>query len=325
MIRTVASRSTVQSRFRRRRTGVAVSALTVGLAAGLMGGFLTGDTVQGGTVQGSTSAGAPSEGSTAATDSPTERATSGLSAELSASRLFGAEPTVLLKLSNSTPEVVEVAGARLLSEGYAEPQQWVPARPEPVRLRSGATVSLPVPLTGPACPPDGPDLRPAVVSMELSTGVLELAAADPRGDFSALHYQDCLRQGMAAVARFVPQLEVAPNGRTAVVRVLIQPTGTGTGTGSMILHRIDATPLLAPAGHPWPTETTLNSMDGPRELVLGVAPQRCDAHALAEDKLGTYLPLTVTAAGYSGQVRLPPPDEFTAAVYGFVQTACADQ
>ncbi|MCQ2001426.1 SRPBCC family protein [Arthrobacter zhaoxinii] len=259
----------------------------------------------------------------APTDPLPEQLTSGVSAELSASRLFAAEPTVLLKLFNSTPEAVEVSGARLLTERYSDPQEWLPARPEPVRPRSGATISLPVPLAGPACPPDGPDLRPAVVSVELSTGVRELAAADPRGDFSVLHYQDCLRQGMAAVARFStdPHLEVAPNGRTAVVRVLIEPAGTGT----MLLHRIDTTPLLAPAGPAWPTEIRVNGFDGPQELALGVAPQRCDAHALAEDKLGTHLPLTMTVGGYSGQVRLAPPDDFTAAVYGFVQGACAEQ
>lgn len=53
----------------------------------------------------------------------------------------------------------------------------------------------------------------------------------------------------------------------------------------------------------------------------------CDSHALAEDKAGTRFPLMVGSgtATSNGELRLDPPAEFTAAVYGFVQSACALQ
>lgn len=293
----------------------AVSVLLVAAAVGVAG---LPATVSGEIVRASPGAGG------SAPPPPTTPVVSTLSAELSASRLFAGNRTVLLKVSNPTPAAVEISGARLSTDLYAGPQQWIPARPEPVRLRSGGTVSLPIPLADPVCPPDGAhaaELSGPLASVDLPSGTVELETSDPRGDFPALHHQDCVQQGMDAVARLrtAPQLEVAPDGRAAVVRVLIDPGGTG----SLVLHRIDATPLLASGGPPWPSEVTVRGTDPPRELALTIVPQRCDAHALAEDKLGTHLPLTLTVGGYSGQVRLAPPAEFTAAVYRFVQQACA--
>ena len=243
-----------------------------------------------------------------------------LSAELAASRLAAGERSVQLRITNRTDAPVAISAASLGTGLYTGPQSWVPARPGPVRLAAGATVSLPVPLTAPVCtgtPPGGP----STATVELQAGQVRLVAADPRGDFATLHQQDCLQKEMDAVARFhlAPELAVSPDGSTAVARILVEPGG---GAGSLVLHRIAETPLLAAAGG-WPEEVTVRGADGPREFSLRLAPQRCDAHALAEDKVGTLLPLSVTAGGYTGQVRMAAPAQFTAAVYSFVRQACA--
>ena len=54
-----------------------------------------------------------------------------------------------------------------------------------------------------------------------------------------------------------------------------------------------------------------------------IRPGRCDPHAIAEDKVGTLFPISVTVGGRTGTFRLPSTDEFRAQVYTFVQAYCA--
>ena len=243
----------------------------------------------------------------------------GIKAELASSRLFAGERSILVRVSNTASEPASISAAALESTLYAGPQHWIPARPGPVRLRAGGTVSLPVPLSEPVCTGDSP--AGTRVLLELSVGSRTVSASDPRGEFAALHLQDCLRQGMESVGRFsiAPELEVAPDGRTAVAHILVAPSGQGR---DLVLHRIDPTPLLRP-GAPWPAGIVITGTDPPRDLALTLAPQRCDDHALAEDKVGTRLPLIITAGDRTGQVRLEPPPGFTAAVFAFVRQACS--
>lgn len=243
----------------------------------------------------------------------------GIRAELASSRLFAGERSILVRVSNTASEPASISAAALESTLYAGPQHWIPARPGPVRLRAGGTVSLPVPLSEPVCTGDSP--AGTRVLLELSFGSWTVSASDPRGEFAALHLQDCLRQGLESVGRFsiAPELEVAPDGRTAVAHILVAPSGQGR---DLVLHRIDPTPLLRP-GAPWPAGIVITGTDPPRDLALTLAPQRCDDHALAEDKVGTRLPLIITAGDRTGQVRLEPPPGFTAAVFAFVRQACS--
>lgn len=243
----------------------------------------------------------------------------GIKAELASSRLFAGERSILVRVSNTASEPASISAATLESTLYAGPQHWIPARPGPVRLRAGGTVSLPVPLSEPVCTGDSP--AGTRVLLELSFGSWTVSASDPRGEFAALHLQDCLRKGLESVGRFsiAPELEVAPDGRTAVAHILVAPSGQGR---DLVLHRIDPTPLLRP-GAPWPAGIVITGTDPPRDLALTLAPQRCDDHALAEDKVGTRLPLIITAGDRTGQVRLEPPPGFTAAVFAFVRQACS--
>jgi hypothetical protein len=103
----------------------------------------------------------------------------------------------------------------------------------------------------------------------------------------------------------------------------VTPSG---GSGSVRV-RIDSTTLLSKAPErPWPREVAVEAADEASVIELQAVPARCDAHGLAEDKAGTRFPLEVEVAGArSGQLRLEPPPEFTAAVYGFVRSACSLQ
>lgn len=61
--------------------------------------------------------------------------------------------------------------------------------------------------------------------------------------------------------------------------------------------------------------------DGPAEF--RVVPNRCDAHVLAEDKVGTGLPLEVsTSTGAEGRLILAASDELRGQMYAFYAGYC---
>ena len=65
------------------------------------------------------------------------------------------------------------------------------------------------------------------------------------------------------------------------------------------------------------------SAAGPPEIRVPIVPNRCDAHALAEDKIGTRMPLYVTLPdGTSGRLVLAASDELRAQMYAFYSAYC---
>jgi hypothetical protein len=142
----------------------------------------------------------------------------------------------------------------------------------------------------------------------------------------------CLTREAAAVAAIAlaPDLEVTADGRTAVLRLLMQPraaSGSGAaGASELVIDRIEETTLLAEAPQaPWPRSVTLRA-GGPRtEVRLGIRPSRCDPHAVAEDKVGTLLPLRVRVAGREGVLKIDAGSQLRGRIYDFVTKACGRQ
>ena len=248
-----------------------------------------------------------------------------ISASLTVSRLSIGERSVNLVITNNTAEDVEIAAAALHSPWYAAPAHWLSADGDGTTVRPGGRVALPAALPAAACG-DGTDSSgdtAATVQLTLSDGSTHaLPAPDPYSSLAGIHSQDCLQQSVDSVALLAlpADLSVAENGRSATVSIAVSPAG---GDGSLTLEAIGTTTLITEApGEPWPRQVVISGSDAPSVLELHIVPMRCDAHALAEDKTGTRLPLEISAGPYRGQVRLEPPREFTAAVYGFVRSAC---
>jgi hypothetical protein len=160
-------------------------------------------------------------------------------------------------------------------------------------------------------------------------------AADPFGVLTRNNSEMCLAREASAVAAIAlaPDLEVAADGRTAVVRLLLQPrtvSGTGdaagAGAGELVIDRVEETTLLAEAGQaPWPRSVTVRAGGAPTEVRLGIRPSRCDPHAVAEDKVGTLLPLRVRVAGREGILKIDAGGQLRGRIYDFVTKACGRQ
>ena len=134
-----------------------------------------------------------------------------------------------IQLSNTSSVPVTVLGADVSSTLFPAGAAWQ-AGPEGTEVPPGQTKSLPARLPAPSCQspaedaarphafrprrrsPSGRDPQPATVRM---------AAADPFGVLARNHAELCLARDAGRMARFglAPDLEVAADGRTAVVRL----------------------------------------------------------------------------------------------------------
>jgi hypothetical protein len=233
----------------------------------------------------------------------------------------------------------------------------------PTGQTKSLAAKLPAPECGSprqSTPPTGPggDQAPAVVTVRVAvpgttvpdTSVTTPApAADPFGVLARNNGEMCLARAASAVATIglAPELEAGADGRTAVVRLLITPraapkadgrttdagaTDAGTAgaaggrTDELVIDRVQETTLLAEApGAPWPRALTIRAGGSPTELRMAIRPARCDPHAVAEDKVGTLLPLRIRVAGRSGVLKIDAGSMLRGRIYDFVTTACAPQ
>ena len=272
-----------------------------------------------------------------ATASATPIPTGPVTAEISQFRDNYSKQIIEIQLTNTTGHALTVLGAELTSPLFAAPIIWS-ARTGGIELPPGQPKSLPAPLPAPDCgSPAGPGATSgaagdARVSLRLATpeGAVPVPAmapaTDPFGVLARNNSELCLAREASAVATIAldPGLEVAADGQSAVVRLLLQPRAAGAG--ELVIDRIEETTLLAEASQaPWPRSVTVRAGGAPAQVRLGIRPSRCDPHAVAEDKVGTLLPLQVRVAGREGIVKIDAGSQLRARIYDFVTKACGRQ
>ncbi len=309
----------------RRRTRAAAVVLAVLLAATAL--------------QGCTPAPGQQPGSTStAPASPTPD--SPLTAELNQFRDNYGKQIIELQLSNTTSAPVTVLAAELASPVFPPGSAWE-AAPGGTEIPPGQTKSLPVRLQDPSCPApaeastdrasDEPTPAAAAevhISFRQGSATLDqrLRAADPFGVLARNYAEMCLAQAAARVAviGLAPDLEVAADARTAVVRLTVTPREAAAGTPERLtIEQIEGTTLLAePPETPWPRSVVVVAGGAAAEYRLRIRPARCDAHAVAEDKVGTLLPLLVDVAGWKGSVKVAAGPALKGQIYDFVTAAC---
>ncbi|MEO8263236.1 MAG: hypothetical protein ABI566_11780, partial [Pseudolysinimonas sp.] len=103
---------------------------------------------------------------------------------------------------------------------------------------------------------------------------------------------------------------------------------SASSQGSFTIDSIHSTTLLNPAGPDGIGVAELDlgiviDADSPPEVRIPIVPNRCDAHALAEDKVGTRMPLYITLDdGTTGRLVLSADDELRGEMYAFYSAFC---
>ena len=259
---------------------------------------------------------------------PTSGSSGPITVEVNQSRDQYGKQAILLQLTNTTDTILTVTEARLRSTLFEAEISWEP---------SGGSLELPprqpksVPAALPAAACDTSGGTPAELNATINYSMpgkdpvgASTSPTDPFGVLSRNAGEQCIATEAAAVATIAldPGLEVAADGRTAVVRLIITPATPGTDAQSLTIEAIDETTLLAqsPAA-PWPRNAAVGAAK--QELPLTIRPARCDPHAVAEDKVGTLLPLRVAIGERKGVLKIAAPNDLRGRIYDFVTAACA--
>lgn len=226
-----------------------------------------------------------------------------------------------IQVVNDSEAAVEIGAARLASPDFAEEVRWDGAS----TVLAGRKLDLRVDLPAIDCAAAS---QPTVeLSAILPTGPsasTPVPVEDPFGFLDRFHAEQCVGQAVAAVATVTPRAWVDRGDGTAILELDVTPTGD---PGSVSLDAVSGTTLLLPVGDDGARDLVALDLDldatGPREIAIPFAPNRCDAHALAEDKVGTIIPIRVsTADAVDVRWLVPLPDDLRAAVYAFYARTC---
>lgn len=232
-----------------------------------------------------------------------------------------------IQIINGGDEPLVVTSASLETSFFKETMVWGPDRRATVIPGNAIDLRVDLPATA-VCGGVQPELT-ATFGWEIgdSSGTSKVAPEDPFHLMDLLHDEACLIVGVEAVAELTAESLEIPQQMPAPAELVIRVEPTGA-EGSVTLDTINSTTLLNPAGSDGigTSELALDiaiNKDGPTEVRIPIVPNRCDAHALAEDKVGTRMPLYVTAPdGSTGRLVLSASDELRMQMYEFYSAFC---
>lgn len=232
-----------------------------------------------------------------------------------------------LKVSNDSDAPITVTRAALDSSRFTAPAIW--DRPQLVPV--GSARDLKVQLGDPACGNE-PPVDTVTIDFTLENGTTSSASVTPTdetGRLEVINAEDCVGVALATHAALAgPEtLTWTPGAHTpAAVDISVTPTAAdGTATivfakGTVLLSLVDASGAEV---YQQDVNLVVNA-DSPASVIrLLVVPARCDPHAVAEDKRGTFFPLEVeTSEGAGGRIFVPVSDEVRASLYEFFGDYC---
>jgi hypothetical protein len=232
-----------------------------------------------------------------------------------------------IQVHNDGDVPVTVTSAELHSSFFTDDMVWGPDRTATVA--PGYAVDLRVDLPTEADCSGVDPLLTATFAWKVgdATGTALVEPDDPFHLLDLLHDAACLIvsvdevAALTAVSLDVPAQLPAP----AELVISVEPTGAD---GTVTLDTIHSTTLLNPAGDDGIGVSELElgipiDKNGPAEVRIPIVPNRCDPHALAEDKIGTRMPLYVTLPdGSTGRLVLAASDQLRAQMYQFFSDFC---
>lgn len=248
----------------------------------------------------------------------------GLSVEVRQARSDWALRVVQLRVTNVGPGDVTVAQARLVTpddEGVATSDRERP-------VRAGVDRDVSVALGTPVCADATAGAARAELDLVDADGrrsTLVVQPGDPQGHLARIHGEDCAAAAVAqgATLSLADDLGTQEVDGRFVGEVDLQVAPVPGGP-RVEVTAVDGTVLLAPADGAAGWAVDADTTDGAtRTVPLRLVPTRCDAHAVAEDKRGTYFGVHARVDGVEQPVfYVGADDSLRGALHDFVGTAC---
>jgi len=233
-----------------------------------------------------------------------------------------------IAVHNESGADVRITAARFDSDQFVSPAIWAK---DGTTVHAGATVDLPVALTEPDCATVAPTAS-VILDFTLTDGTEGSATVEPVDRLDRLpgiRLEDCLAEAVAATADItLGPLELDGTGTavTATLPITLTPTGADStitlfalGSTTLFQFREPASGQIVDS---LALATTVSGGDAPSTLIVQPVTNRCDAHAIAEDKRGTFLPFTVSTEQGDGDVYLAASDELRNQLYRFYAESC---
>ncbi|MDQ1083041.1 MULTISPECIES: hypothetical protein [Microbacterium] len=225
---------------------------------------------------------------------------------------------VQVRVTNTSDAPITVTAARLSSAALEAPAGGDTKRP--VTIGAGRTTDLPVALSAIRCTSGDPSPR---VALRLGDDEEPtVAATDALGVLGRLSATQCDRDAVASIAH-VSATAVTPavDGFAGLV-LSIEPS-PDAAAGSVDLVALRGTPLLRfRGGGEAALGLRIAGGDPASEITVPVTPIRCDAHAIAEDKVGTLFDLVARVGGREVVVPLDRSSRVAADLLVFTAATC---
>lgn len=205
-----------------------------------------------------------------------------------------------IQVRNDGDDAITVQRAELRSTRLVDSVAWE----EPVAIPPGAAMDLKVDLPAADCAGSAGE----TVEVQIDGRTMVLDAADTLGQLASYVTQACFSEDVEATAD-IEVGDVTAEG----LQVRVDP-------GAAEIGRLGTTILFVPADR---GAIAAGAGSAPRVRQVVLRPNRCDAHALGEDKQGTYFDVEVTLPdGRAGRYTFGVNPEQRGQLYQLYATMC---
>ena len=234
---------------------------------------------------------------------------------------------IAIKFVNDGTEPLTITAATLTSNLFVNDFVWSSSRAATVSPGFAIDLRVDIP------PVDSCDESKTATEVRFDWTVGEVSGTSvitPDETFNilnSLHENGCFISAMNTVGTITAVSLTPPVQKQAPATLLISIAPTGE-EGELTINSIGSTTLLSPADSNGISTAQLDldvviNAKGPFKITVPIVPNRCDAHGIAEDKIGTRMPLFVTLAdGTKGRYVLPASNQLRAAMYSFYSSYC---
>lgn len=237
---------------------------------------------------------------------------------------------IVLDVTNTGSTPIDLVQATLVTTQFAEHAEWTRG----TTLGPGRTVSLRAPLGDPVCPKpaeSGPIVAVDYVDADGAEHSVDVEPTQSTDVLALIEQEDCFAvfASRAADIRVADSVSWTPGAHEpAELQVLVSPAGGGAieiveARSTILLGLLDDTGAKVEA---YPIGMTVDAAAGEQQITLRLVPNRCDPHAIAEDKRGTIMILALTLEdGTAGVGYYRSSDEVKSSLFDFVSDYCVGQ